>query len=406
MSETAKWSNWSGCVAFQPRELFEPSSEDELLARISRASERGEHLRVAGSGHSFAPLCVSNETLVSLNRLRGIVSIDQERGEATIRGGTPLHELGEPLLAAGLALENQGDIDRQTLAGAVATGTHGTGRRYGSISTQVVGLKIATAAGRTVDLQIDRDPELMAAAGVSLGALGALVAITLRLRPAYRLHERTWRASPEAALGELDRHTVENDHFEFFWYPRGDRCEMKALNPTDEMPRAASEKSGDRIDWSYRIYPTAREVKFNEIEYALAEEAGPECFLELRRVILDRRPGFAWPLEYRTVAADTMDLSPAHGRATVTISAHEAAEAPYREFFGEMEAIMRAHGGRPHWGKIHTLRAAELRPLYAGWERFHAARRKLDPNGTFLNTHLNELFNQAPPVSSEVSLDA
>ncbi len=390
MSES--WSNWSGSVTCQPSDIATPEDEAAVVELVRRAADAGQHVRVAGSGHSFLPLCATGDVLVSLDALAGIESVDCDQCEATILAGTKLHALGEALWQHGLALVNQGDIDRQSLAGAISTGTHGTGRSLNSLSTQVVGLRIVTGKGELLDVSLDSDPDTMAAARVSLGALGVTTAVRMRLMPAYRLHERLWQEPIAECLGRLDERIAATRHFEFFWYSATDLAHAKALDPTDREPEEMADTPGGRIDRSYRVFPTSRENRFNEMEYSVPAEQGRECFAAIRDLMRTRHAQVAWPVEYRTLAADSIDLSTAQGRETVAISIHQAADLDHRSFFADAEAIFRTHGGRPHWAKMHSLSAAELAPLYPQWGHFQAIRRKLDPHGIFMNDHLKQLF--------------
>jgi FAD/FMN-containing dehydrogenase len=382
-----------------------PRSEDELRALVAQAVKAGQTVRVAGTGHSFIPLCASDGLLLSLDNLQGLVSADRNTRQATVWAGSKIWQLGEPLLAAGLALENQGDIDRQAIAGAVSTGTHGTGRGIGSMSTQVVGLRIVTATGEIVECSPAVEPELFRAARTSLGAFGVISQITLACLPTYRLHERTWVEPFERCFANLESHIAATRHFEFFWSPGEDACAMKSLQPVmSDAPQpelaAALPAEGrlgrymksERVDWSYRIFPSERNVKFNECEFAIPYENGPECVREIRSLMLSKHREVAWPIEYRTLGADDIDLGPAHGRETVTISVHQAAELPHLRFFSDVEAIFRNHHGRPHWGKWHSHRARDLRDLYPQWDHFSALRERLDPKGTFLNGYLREML--------------
>lgn len=398
-----EWSNWSGSVKCNPRELLFPESERDVTAIVRRAAASNQAVRVAGTGHSFMPLCATDDVLLSLDRLAGVEWADPAGRCAAIHAGTKIHALGAPLAEQGLALENQGDIDRQAIAGAVSTGTHGTGPTLGSLSTQVVGLRLVTGAGEIVDCSAEADAEIFAAARVSLGALGVITSVRLRLLPLYRLHEQVRREPLEHCLATLDERTLGNRHFEFFWYPADDCAFTKTLNPTD-LPATRNsaeendEGSGlasaerDRIDDSWRIFPTARENRFNEMEYSVPAERGVECFLQVRDLMRRNHTSVTWPVEYRTQAADDIFLSAAQGRATVAISIHQAAELPHEEFFADAERIFRQHEGRPHWGKMHSLSARELVELYPHWERFHEVRRRLDPQGRFLNSLLRRLF--------------
>lgn len=403
MTTTATWQNWSGGVTCAPRRRVAPRSEAELADLLREARRDETTVRVAGSGHSFVPLCATDGLLLSLDAMQGIVATDPERREATILAGTELHRLGEPLLAAGLGLANMGDIDRQALAGAVATGTHGTGPTLGSLSTQIVGLRLLLASGDPLDCSPTREPAVFAAARLSLGLLGVVTHLTLRLLPAYRLHERSWALPFDDCLTQLDDLIAANRHFEFFWSPPDDACALKVLNPTDRAPWTAPAPPAapdglarylgpERVDWSHRIFPSDRQRRFNEIEFAVPAADGPACLRDLRTLMQRRHRDVAWPVEYRTQRADDIPLSPAQGRATVTISLHQAADRPYGPFFRDAEAIFRHYRGRPHWGKIHYHRAAELRDLYPHFEEFERVRRQLDPSGRFLNRYLRDLL--------------
>jgi len=404
------WLNWSGSVACEPRCLATPASEEEIRALVREAVAAGLTVRVAGTGHSFTPLVATDGLLLSLDGWAGVEAHDAATGRTTVRAGTKLHDLGDRLFALGLGMENLGDVDVQSVAGAIATGTHGTGRTLGNLSSHVVGMRLVTAAGESLELSEERDADLLRAARVSLGALGVVSRVTLRVLPAYCLEERVWREPNAACLDRLAERIADNVRYEFFWFPATDEAECKTLNPTDLPPdeepaglamgTPASAAPGAprqpverrRVGWSARVIPSIRQRRFNEMEYALPAEAGPDCFRRVRARMRERHPEVLWPVEYRTLAADDAWLSPAHGRDTVTISIHQDARLPFMEFFTDIEAIFREHGGRPHWGKIHTLTARELRDLYPRWDDFLAARARLDPDGVFLNPHLRRVF--------------
>jgi FAD-linked oxidoreductase len=412
------WSNWSGSVTSTPHTIVTPTTEAELTAVLKQAATVGRHIRVVGTGHSFVPLCATDDLLISLDNLQGLISAAPEEQTATFWAGTKLHAVGDPLWEHGLALANMGDIDRQSLGGTIGTGTHGTGPTRGNLSTQVVGLRLLTATGELIDCSPTQEAEIFRAAQVAMGALGIITQVTLRCLPAYHLHERTWVATFDECVAALDEHIAATRHFEFFWVPGEDVCAMKALQPVDEnsqsvlgtaqknfavqdrtwaisgtlSPRLARYINAPRTDRSYRIFPSERNRKFNETEFAVPAANGLSCLHEIRHLMQTRYPDVAWPIEYRTLAADTISLSPAYGRATVTISVHQAADLPYQPFFADVEAIFRNHQGRPHWGKIHTHRAHDLAALYPEWDTFQGVRAQLDPNGRMLNAHLREIL--------------
>jgi FAD/FMN-containing dehydrogenase len=396
----AAWRNWSGLVTCAPERIAAPRDEAALAEVV--AGSAGP-IRVAGSGHSFTAVCATDGILLSLEQLTGVLETDAEAGTATIWAGTRIADTGAPLLDAGLALENMGDIDRQALAGAVSTGTHGTGPTLGNFATQVVGLRLVLADGTLLDCSETQEPEIFQSARLSLGACGVLSRITLRVLPAYKLRERTWPESFESALEQLPALIAGNRHFEFFWSPAVDACAMKTLNPTDEpigeiappIPatgRMVRYLGPEYVDWSYRVLPSERTLLFNEMEFSVPAEHGPDCVREIRHLMQTRYPEISWPIEYRTVRADEIPLSPHSGRPSVTISIHQAAELPHQPFFADVEAIFRNHRGRPHWGKLHSHTARQLRDLYPQCDRFRGVREQIDPSGRFLNDHLRTLF--------------
>lgn len=404
MTVRQEWVNWSGSVRATPRRIASPASEGELASAIAEAKANHQSVRTAGSGHSFVPLCPSDDLLLSLDRLQGIVFIDQQAREATIWAGTKLHQIGQPLWDAGLALENMGDIDRQSLAGAISTGTHGTGPGLGNLATQVVAMRLVTANDGIVDVDATSTQLPLTAARVSLGLFGVLSQIRLRCLPAYHLHERTWIEPFDSCMESLAGRVRATRHFEFFWVPSEDICACKALHPTTakdvDHPASLPELSEavqryvqpERIDRAYRIFPSERNRRFNEMEFALPAANGPACVREIRRLMQDRYPDVRMPIEYRTVAGDDGWLSPAANRDSVTISIHQEAGLPHEKFFNDAQAIFVEFEGRPHWGKMHNLSSDQLARLYPDWDRFCELRTRLDPADRFLNPYLATLF--------------
>ncbi|MFM8409346.1 MAG: D-arabinono-1,4-lactone oxidase, partial [Alphaproteobacteria bacterium] len=237
------------------------------------------------------------------------------------------------------------------------------------------------------------DAERLDAARVSLGLFGVAIAYELQLVPAYRLHERTWRGGVDEAMAGLAENVAAHRHYEFFWWPGRDLVEHKSLDPTD-LPAGAEVGRRERVDWSHRVFPSVRDLRFEEMEYAVPADAGPACFLAVRERMRERHAGVEWPVEVRTLAADRTWIGPASGRATVTISLHQGAELPCEEFFRDCEPIFLAHGGRPHWGKRHFRDGAWARAAYPAWDRFAGLRRRLDPRGLFLSPPLRSLFDE------------
>ena len=398
---TESWTNWAGNVRATPRVVVAPASRDELRAAILQAGRRGETVRVAGAGHSFAPLCATDGTLVDLSHLSGIERLDRETGDATIWAGTRIAELGEPLLAHGRALANQGDIDRQAIAGAVSTSTHGTGRKHGSFSAAVRAVELILADGEHITIG-GEDPERLRAVSLSLGLLGVLTRVTLATVPAYKLRERTRALGFDECLEIYPREEEARRNAEFWWLPAHDVCVLKTFEETDDEPfrvEAPEAPPGaiarylkpEAVDWSWRIYPSARNVPFVEMEYTLPFSAGPEAMRDIRHLMQTRHPDCTWAVEYRTQPAESSLLSPTQGAASVTISLHQATDQPYEPLFRDGEAIFRAHGGRPHWGKLHWLGRDEIPALYPQLPAFRAIQEELDPAGLFRNDYLAAL---------------
>jgi|HigsolmetaAR206D_1030411.scaffolds.fasta_scaffold03184_3 FAD/FMN-containing dehydrogenase len=392
-----EWRNWSGSLRFVPGEHAEPASEDEVRALVERARATGRTIRPVGSGHSSSPLVRTDGILLDLNRLTGLLAENQERRQATVGAGTRLRDLGEQLYDAGLAMDNLGDVDVQTVAGATATGTHGTGLRFGNLSTQIVGARLVTGTGETLEVSPTHNADLLPAVRLSLGALGVLTRITLRLSRVYELHRRTWCSHVDWTLANLEQLQRENRNMDFYWYPRSDQTQIRTLNLVGHEP-ALRPPTGYResiTGASHRNIPRHRELRFDEMEYMIPSAAFPDCFAELRRRIRDRHRRYVgWRVLVRTVAADDIHLSGAYGRPTTTVACLQNAGLPYDEYFADVERVFRQYGGRPHWGKKHSLTARELRPLYPAWDTFAEIRRRLDPDGVFLTPDLARLLEQ------------
>ena len=391
------WSNWSGSLSFTPDKIETPGDEQALRSLVHKAARQGRTVRVVGAGHSSTPLVQTDHLLVSLQSFNEIESYSLSRGEATIGTGMTVEEAGAALHEIGLATHNIGDVDVQTLMGAIGTGTHGTGAQLQNLSAMLTGIRMVTARGELVEYSLEQHPEFLRAARGSLGALGIFTAIRLRLLPAFRLQRREWCTHIEETLAHLEELIAANRNFDFYWYPRSDLSKLRTWNPPGEgshdLPYAKCVE--DKTGWSHEMLPKTRDIKFDEMEYALPAEAGPACFQEIRSRVKQRwRKEVAWRVLYRTVAADDTYLSPAYGRQTVTISLHHNAGLPFQEYFDDIEPIFRNHGGRPHWGKKHTLKAADLRHLYPRWEAFQSIRKQMDPDCTFLNDYLREIFGE------------
>ncbi len=424
------WRNWARDQVCRPAEFVAAPDRDRLASAIASAAAAGRRVSVVGSGHSFTETAMTDGTMIDVAALRGVIDADPPSGTVTVGAGTILADLNEELHRLGLAMENLGDIDRQTVAGAISTGTHGTGARLPNLSAQVAGIELVAADG-TVH-RLEEGDDALRAARVSIGALGAISAVTLRCVPSFTLHRVDRPLPREEVLSSFDERAEANDHFELFTFPYADSALVLERNRTDEPPRprgraaaylndtllenwalgalsatgkvlpsqiprlarlAARLASGGRVtDRSDRIFASERRVIFTEMEYGVPREHGPEA---LRRVIewicANDFPVF-FPIEMRVAAGDDALISPSHERDTAYIAVHQYRGMEWRPYFEAVEAIMDDYAGRPHWGKRHFQTAATLAVRYPRWADFLAARERLDPDRVFTNEYAERVL--------------
>ena len=385
------WSNWSGRQRANPAQIFAPTSEAELAAAIAAGAERQLPIRAVGATHSHSRVAATDGTLITLDGWTGVTSSDVEQLRATVRSGTRIFELGAPLHALGMALKNQGDIDQQSIAGAISTGTHGTGPTLHNLSMSVEALRLVLSTGDIVECSPLVEPDLFAVARHSLGGVGVLSEVTLGLRTAYRLHERQWKASVDDVFAHIDELAAATRHFEFFWLPQGDFCACKSLDEVDTEPASVEDARHERFGWSHEIISSVRTDKHTEMEYSVPVENGPPCFGEVRELIQRDFPDLAWPLEYRTVCADDLWISAASGRATATISVHQDIALDDRDLFAACEEIFVRYDGRPHWGKVHSRTGADFTQMYPRYADWWQVRDRHDPDGRFMTPYLESL---------------
>lgn len=426
------WRNWAGDQVCTPAEVARPGSRDELAGTVAAASAAGRKVSVAGSGHSFTEAALTSGTLLELGGLAGVLDADRDSGLVKVAAGTVLAELNEELARLGLAMENLGDIDRQTLAGAISTGTHGTGAKLRNISAQVEAIEMVLADGSVRELTADGDSNLLRAARVGVGALGAISAVTLRCVPAFTLHRVDTPQPREEVLESFQERADANDHFELFTFPYADSALVLERNRTGEPPRprgrvaaflndivlenwaleaisatgklfpaaipalsrlAASLASGSQAtDRSDRIFANERRVRFTEMEYGVPREHGPEAARRVIEWVRGNRYPVFFPIEMRVAAGDDAFLSPSHERDTAYVAVHQYRGMEWRPYFEAVEGIMDEYGGRPHWGKRHFQTAATLAARYPGWADFQAARDELDPGRIFSNEYAERVL--------------
>ncbi|MFY1618918.1 D-arabinono-1,4-lactone oxidase [Micromonospora sp. WMMD736] len=429
---TAAWSNWAGNQRGSATAILRPGSPDEVVEAVRDAAAAGGSIRVAGSGHSFTAVALADDRRMELSELETGVSVDVARRLVTVPAGMPLHTLNGLLARHGLALPNLGDIDAQTIAGAISTGTHGTGVGYGCLSTFVEALTLVTGTGELLRCSADENPDVFAAARVSLGALGVLVEVTLRCVDAFILHAHERPAALDDVLGDLPALIGRHDHVEFYWFPYTSRVQVKAndRSPANDRPlsrwrgwldddflsnrvfagacrlgravpalapgisavsaRALTERR--YTGRSDRVFCTPRRVRFVEMEYGLPRAALPEALTALRRIVDELPFKILFPVEVRFTAADDIWLSHGYGRDNAYIAVHQYVGMPYEPYFQAFEKVAAALGGRPHWGKLHYRDAASLAEAYPRFADFQAIRDRLDPHRVFASGHLTHVL--------------
>jgi L-gulono-1,4-lactone dehydrogenase len=428
-----QWRNWSGDQRCRPASVERPRTRAELIESVGRAADAGQTVRVAASGHSFTDIACTDGLMLRLEGMNRILDVDRDSGLVTVEAGIELGDLSQALDGSGLAMENMGDIDRQTLAGAISTGTHGTGARFRNISSQVEGMELVLADGSVAEID-GSDRDALRAARVGLGALGVIASVTLRTISAFTISRIDSVQVLSEVLDRLDDLVDANDHFEFYAFPNAEQAILRESTRTDEPPRPPSRASfyvqevmlenwlveaygraGRRIpraipglarfvskrmggsrktDRSFRVYASQRRVRFTEMEYGIPRENAVEA---IRRVLeLAERPELrvSFPIEVRFVAADDALLSPSHERDTCYVAVHMFKGMPWEAYFRGVEAIMAEYQGRPHWGKRHFQTAETLAGRYPGWDAFRKVRSRLDPEGVFRNDYTDRVLGR------------
>ena len=428
--------NWAGNQRCVPVEVHEPASTAEVAAIVRQAAEAGQRVKVIGGGHSFTDVAMTDGRLLSLDSMRRVLHVGGPEGyDVTVQAGIRLHDLNDELAARGLALPNLGDIDRQSIAGAIATATHGTGAGHGNLATTVVGLELVTGDGSIRRADESSDPELLRVARVGLGALGVVTEVTLRCVPAFNLHAVESIEPLTDVLADFGTVMHGTDHVEFYWMPGARRCQVKRNTRTDapaeppstlayvrdkwlaenlafgavcrvgrRFPKAAPKvakliTSGaserELVDRSDRIFCSPRKVRFLEMEYGVPFDAVPDAIGRIARLVETLPFPPLFPIEVRASAGDDIALSTASGRASGWIAIHQYVGAPYEAYFQGVEAIMDDYAGRPHWGKLHFQTSMTLAHRYPGWDDFARLRRELDPAGTFANAYTERVLGPA-----------
>lgn len=424
--------NWAGNVIWNPSEIAYPSSQEEIQQLVLKAANDRKKIRVLGTGHSFTALCQTEDTLVSLDKYQGLITVDTGKMQATVKGGTKLNHLGDLLFKEGMAMENLGDIDVQSIAGTISTGTHGTGASFGTISTQVIALQFVNGKGEIISCSETENRELFKAAQVSMGALGIITQITLQCVPLYKLGVEMKAAPLEDVLANLQAHLDDNRNFEFFWLPYTNKVATKTSNieATSEVDKisffnywseyiienylfmgicefgkwfpsktqAISKLTANLISdskktaFSHKIYATPRLVKFREMEYNVPADAYQEVMKDVIKTVNSGKFDVHFPIENRWVKGDDILMSPANGRDSAYIACHVYSNKDCKPYFKALEDIFRAYDGRPHWGKMNTLSPAVIADMYPEFSTFMKHRSEQDPDNIFVSQYMKQLL--------------
>ncbi len=431
---TTVWRNWGRSQSVTPAERMRPRSADEVVSIVRSARDRGLRVKAVGTSHSFSGIAVAPGIQLDMSGLTGVRGVDGTR--VTLGAGTVLHDLPPLLDPLGLALQNMGDIDVQTLSGATSTGTHGTGARFGGLATRITGATIVDGNGELLTVSATENAELLPAVALGLGSLGVLVDLTVDCVPSFALHSTERREPLAEVLDGWQERIGDADHFEFYYFPHTEvaltktnerlpleapgkplgslrrwweddalpnryfaaSCGVQRMIPaaTPSMNRFAASMTGSRefTDRSYRVFSVPRRVRFREMEYAIPQAEVPEVLREIRALIERKGWTISFPIEVRATAQDDLWLSTASGRPTGYIAVHRYFREDPTEYFTAVEEIMKAHQGRPHWGKMNTRTAEDLAPVYPHFGDFLAVRDRLDPDRVFTNDYLDRVLGE------------
>jgi FAD-linked oxidoreductase len=426
------WRNWAREQVCHPAAIARPRTREGLVAAIVEAHEKEERIRVVGTGHSFSDCALTDGLLLRIEALDRILDYDRSSGLVKVEAGAVLGDLNRRIDELGVAFENLGDIDKQTLAGSISTGTHGTGIRFQNVSAQIEALELIGADGTTTELSPSSDPDGIRAARVAFGSLGVIYAATIRTVPAYRIDRLDHPLPLADVLNELDDRIERFDHFEFYVFPHTDialcrestRTDAPAEPPSEALtyarevvvenwissglmamarnvpstgPKlakfaAASFASASKLDASYRVFASERRVRFTEMEYGIPIQHAREAVERVLEIASRPETQCVFPVEVRFVKGDDSMLSPSYERDTCYIAVHQDRKLDWPAYFREVEAVLSAYDGRPHWGKRHEQTASSLEPRYPRWRDFQKIRKRLDPTGAFANEYTDRVL--------------
>lgn len=424
--------NWGKTLKFTVDNYAQPNSEEEIVKLLQQANVEGKNVRVIGSGHSWTKLIETNQILVNLDLYQGVISVDKENKIVEVKSGTKLLKLGNELNSLGFAMENLGDIDVQSIAGALNSGTHGTGKNFGTLATQIYGITIALGSGELVYCDEITNRELFKAAQISLGSLGIITRYKLKVVDAFKLEYTSSLGSMKDMIDNYDTYNSENRNYEFYWFPYTDMVQLKLVNETQKpikdggfwrdfndvvienlgyqvlsetsriLPKfykpfskfsAKNVPHGTWRNQSNKIFATVRWVKFKEMEYNVPKEKFTACITEIMDTIHKRDFRVHMPIEVRYVKQDDILISPANQRDCVYMAVHQYNGMDYEEYFKTIEEIFWKYDGRPHYGKMNTMKKPQFENTYSGWNTFATIQKQSDPKGIMLNEYLKSILH-------------
>jgi FAD/FMN-containing dehydrogenase len=402
---TSTWRNWVGNQSFSPREIVVARSEDEVREQVASAVAGGYGISAAGAGHSFTPIVETDGVLLDMSQLSGITSIETDDLLVTAMPGTTIAEFGQPLWDEGLSLSNQGDIDSQAIAGAIATATHGSGRRFPNFSAVLEGARLVDGSGEIIEVSRDSNADLLPALQTSIGVLGIMTQVTIKVAPAYKLHARTDIMKLDQLMERFDSDVDDYRHFGIFWMPTdesaplynldgagADDCVVKRYRAFDTEAPSPALAPHERFGPAFEIYPMVYDPNFHEVEYFLPLDQAHEIIAEMRRLMMKWLPLSVYPLEVRVVARDEAWMSPNYQRDNLVVSISGEPGTDYWPYLRACDSLFAEFQGRPHWGKLHFMTADRVAGLFPRFPDFVDVRRRLDPKGVFLNDHTRALF--------------
>jgi len=437
-SENHTFENWAKTLKFKPKNFCEPKTEQDVVdvVRASRAAKTCVRVQGAEHSHSWSQFVVTTDTLVNLDKLNKPLIADILNNRFTFQAGIRIKDLVKVLAKDNLGLKNTGSVMEQSIAGAISTGTHGTGLRLGNLATQIVRMRIVTGTGDVQEIT-ENQMALLRAARVNFGALGIITEVTVSVVPNYDLEFSAYWCKFEDIIDKIDTLNAENERVRIWWFPKPvfgikHNIVLSTMNPPgtprgmlagfDDLTNNQSNtlaKSNLPFDLGVLVAALSKlaadpddqvllsrftsnyvnvltlpliPVLHRECEYAIPVGKAREALIRFKQFMDEAEFNTTLPVEVRFVAKDDSLLSPAQGRDVCYIGANTQDNAT--EVFQRFEPLMKSLGGRPHWGKHFTMTRDEIRAMYPDtFQDFSNLRTQWDPDNVFANSLIHQLFD-------------